>query len=92
MRAMLDDTRFVKRQFTSDYFVENGSYWKLDYLGVGYNISKIYKTMNARIGFTVQNVLTVTKYKGLDPEVSNGIGSAFYPRPRTFMLGISISY
>jgi iron complex outermembrane receptor protein len=92
MPTMLDDTRFVKRQFTSDYFVENGSYWKLDYLGVGYNISKIYKTMNARIGFTVQNVLTVTKYKGLDPEVSNGIGSAFYPRPRTFMLGISISY
>ena len=48
--------------------------------------------MNARVSFTVQNVLTITKYKGLDPEVAGGIDNNFYPRPRTFMLGISLSY
>jgi iron complex outermembrane receptor protein len=48
--------------------------------------------MNLRVSFTVQNVLTVTKYSGLDPEVDGGIDNNFYPRPRTFMLGVSISY
>ncbi|MFA5973815.1 MAG: TonB-dependent receptor [Lentimicrobiaceae bacterium] len=88
----LSDTKFVKRQFTSDYFLENASFFKLDNLSAGYKFDKIYKKMSARISFTVQNVLTVTKYKGLDPEVPGGIDNNFYPRPRTFMLGVSLSY
>ena len=92
MPTFLDDTKFVKRQFTSDYFVENASFFKLDNLSAGYKFENIYKKLNARVSFTVQNVLTVTKYKGLDPEVSDGIDNNFYPRPRTFMLGVSFSY
>jgi len=92
MPTFLDDTKFVKRQFTSDYFVENASFFKLDNLSAGYKFDNIYKKLNARVSFTVQNVLTVTKYKGLDPEVNGGIDNNFYPRPRTFMLGVSFSY
>ena len=88
----LSETQFVKRQFTSDYFVENASFFKLDNLSAGYRFANFYDNLNARVSFTVQNVLTITKYRGIDPEVSGGIDNNFYPRPRTFMLGISLSY
>lgn len=88
----LNDTKFVKRQFTSDYFVENASFFKLDNITAGYNFNNIIDKMNARLSFTVQNVFTITKYKGIDPEVPSGIDNNFYPRPRTFMLGVSLSY
>jgi len=88
----LSNTNFVKRQLTSDYFIENASFFKLDNLSCGYKFDNIVNKLNARVSFTVQNVLTVTKYTGLDPEVSGGIDNNFYPRPRTFMLGVSFSY
>jgi len=88
----LTETNFVKRQFTSDYFVENGSFFKCDNISAGYRIENIVKKVNARISLTVQNVFTITKYKGLDPEVAGGIDNNFYPRPRTFMLGINLTY
>jgi iron complex outermembrane receptor protein len=88
----LDDTKFVKRQFTSDYFVENASFFKLDNISAGYRFDNIIDKVGLRLSFTVQNALTVTKYKGIDPEVSGGIDNNFYPRPRTFMFGVSLSY
>jgi iron complex outermembrane receptor protein len=88
----LSATNFVKRQFTSDYFVENASFFKLDNVSAGYNFDDIYKHFKIRLSLTAQNLMTITKYKGLDPEVSGGIDNNFYPRPRTFMLGVSITY
>ncbi len=88
----LAETNFVKRQFTTDYYLENASFFKLDNLSAGYKFDNIYNKLNARISFTVSNVLTVTKYTGLDPEISGGIDNNNYPRPRTFMLGVSLSY
>jgi TonB-linked SusC/RagA family outer membrane protein len=88
----LSETNFVKRQFTTDYYLENASFFKLDNLSAGYKFDNIYKKLNARVSFTVQNVLTVTKYTGLDPEVNGGIDNTIYPRPRTFTLGVSLSY
>lgn len=88
----LSDTKFVKRQFTSDYFVENASFFKLDNISAGYNFDNLIGKFNTRISFTVQNALTVTKYRGIDPEVPGGIDNNFYPRPRIFMIGVSISY
>ena len=90
--TFLNDTKFVKRQFTSDYFVENASFFKLDNISAGYRFDNIYDKLGARVSFTVQNVLTVTKYKGLDPEVNGGVDNNFYPRPRTFIIGVSLSY
>jgi len=88
----LAETDFVKRQFTSDYFVENASFLKLDNVSAGYRFDNLFGAVGARVSFTVQNALIVTKYSGLDPEVNGGIDNNFYPRPRTFMLGIGLTY
>jgi len=89
----LNETNFVTRQFHSDYFVQDASFFKLDNISCGYNFNKIANgKIDARLNFTVQNVLTVTKYKGLDPEVDGGIDNNFYPRPRTFILGVNLTF
>ena len=88
----LSETNFVKRQFTSDYFVENASYFKLDNLSVGYTAEKLFDLLDARFSITAQNLITITKYNGIDPEVPGGIDNNFYPRPRTIMFGISLTY
>jgi iron complex outermembrane receptor protein len=92
MPTYLSDTKFIKRQFTSDYFVEDASFFKLDNISAGYRFENIYDKLNLRVSFTVQNVLTVTNYSGLDPEVKDGIDNNFYPRPRTYILGLSLGF
>ena len=92
MPTYLSETQFVKRQFTSDHFVSNASFFKMDNMSVGYTLEELNTRMIPRISFTVQNVFTITDYEGLDPEVSGGIDNNFYPRPRTFMLGIGFTY
>ncbi|GAF02524.1 SusC/RagA family TonB-linked outer membrane protein [Saccharicrinis fermentans] len=93
MPTHLSKTNFVKRQFTSDYFVENASFLKMDNISAGYNFNKVAgKDINARVSFTVQNVFTITEYTGLDPEVDEGIDNNFYPRPRTFTLGVNLTF
>jgi len=88
----LSETNFVKRQFTSDYFVENASFLKLDNVSAGYRFDNLFGAVGARVSFTVQNALIFTNYSGLDPEVPGGVDNNFYPRPRTFMLGIGLTY
>jgi len=88
----LSATNFVTRQFTSDYFVENASFFKVDYISAGYNLKEIANSFDLRVSLNVQNVLTLTKYSGLDPEVDGGIDNNFYPRPRTFTLGLGITF
>ncbi|MGB8191444.1 MAG: TonB-dependent receptor [Chitinophagaceae bacterium] len=81
------------QQLLSDYYIQNGSFLRMDNLNIGYNVGKIYRrAANLRLSFIVQNVFTITKYKGLDPEVGSGIDNNIYPRPRTFSLGINIDY
>jgi len=77
----------------SDYYVENASFLRMDYINVGYNAGRlISRNTNLRIGANVQNVFTVTKYKGLDPEVAGGIDNNFYPRPRTFAITLGLGF
>ncbi|MDX9730050.1 MAG: TonB-dependent receptor [Bacteroidales bacterium] len=89
---VLAETNFVKRQYSSDYFVENASFLKLDNVSAGYSFDNLFGAVGARVSATVQNALILTKYSGLDPEVSGGIDNNFYPRPRTFMLGIGLTF
>jgi iron complex outermembrane receptor protein len=62
-------------------------------ISIGYNAGElIIKNTNFIIGATVQNVFTVTKYKGVDPEVPGGIDNNFYPRPRIFTINLSLDF
>ncbi|GAA4324611.1 TonB-dependent receptor [Mucilaginibacter gynuensis] len=77
--------------FLSDYYVQNASFLRMDNVNLGYNFGKLFKSRgNLRVSANVQNVFTITKYKGLDPEVSSGVDNNFYPRPRTFVLGLNL--
>jgi iron complex outermembrane receptor protein len=87
------DTEFENSQYFSDYYIENGSFLKLDNLSVGYNANNLLQDkLNLRVYLTAQNLITVTKYSGLDPEVFSGIDNNIYPRPRIFQLGLSLTY
>jgi len=88
----LAETNFVKRQFTSDYFVENASFLKLDNISAGYRFDELFGAVGARLSFTVQNALILTKYSGLDPETSSGFDNNFYPRPRTYIVGLGLTF
>ncbi|PTN10622.1 TonB-dependent receptor [Mangrovibacterium marinum] len=86
------ETGFNSRQYLSDYYVENASFLKMDNLTLTYNFGKIWDTCNLNINGMVQNVFTITNYSGVDPEVPNGMDMNFYPRPRTFSLGLGLNF
>lgn len=77
----------------SDYYIENASFLRMDNINIGYNAGNIIsKNTNLRIGANIQNVFTITNYKGLDPEVTGGIDNNFYPRPRNFVINIGLDF
>ena len=80
-------SNFQQAQYKSDYYVQNASFLKLDKVTVAYNIAPW-----VRVNFTAQNVFTISKYDGVDPEVANGIDNNMYPRSRNFILGASFNF
>ena len=97
--AAVEYTRFTGNstveQKSSDLFLEDASFLKMDNLTFGYTFDKIFTDkISGRLSLSVQNVFTVTKYSGLDPEIPNvnGIDYSIWPRPRTYSLGISLNF
>ncbi|UOB18642.1 SusC/RagA family TonB-linked outer membrane protein [Abyssalbus ytuae] len=91
------DTNFNSRTTVmfSDYFIENGSFLKMDNITLGYNFGNIFSgrdQSSVRLSFGVQNVFTITNYSGLDPEVFGGIDNTIYPRPRAYLVGANIRF
>ncbi len=87
------DTKFGSWQGFSDYYVQNASFFKMDNISLGYTANEfLTQKLRARFSLTVQNAFFITKYKGIDPEVDGGIDNNLYPRPRTFVLGINLTY
>lgn len=82
---------FQSRQYLSDHFVENASFLKMDNLMLNYHF-KISKQCSMNLGMMVQNVFTLTKYSGVDPEVPNGMDVSFYPRPRTYSISLGLDF
>jgi TonB-linked SusC/RagA family outer membrane protein len=95
----------------SDRFLENGSFMRLRNLTIGFSIPKTLLNSGStkvfssfRIYATAMNLLTITQYKGYDPEVSasindaksfiftKGVDTGQYPQPRTFLLGIQVGF
>jgi hypothetical protein len=91
--SAIKDSDFNSQQLFSDYYLHNASFYKLDNVSVGYSLNSVFtEKLKARFSFTVQNALVITKYNGIDPEVFGGIDNTIYPRPRTFLLGINLTY
>lgn len=93
---ILVDTRdlgFENQQLYSDYFLENGSFFRIDNITLGYTFRRLWNnSSNLRLTFSVNNVYTFTGYKGLDPEIYSGLDRQRYPRPRTFSLGLNLNF
>ncbi|MBK7426910.1 MAG: SusC/RagA family TonB-linked outer membrane protein [Saprospiraceae bacterium] len=75
----------------SDHFVQDASFLRFDHITLGYNFDNLIGNF-LRIYATVQNPFVITKYTGIDPEIFGGIDNSFYPRPRTFLLGLNVSF
>lgn len=87
----------------SDRFIEDGSFLRLKTFQIGYNLPDAWldkmKFEKFKIYMTAQNLITFTKYSGLDPEIGNvggsleiGIDRGFYPQARTIMGGVSLTF
>ncbi len=83
----------VAQNYLSDYFVRNASYLKCTNITLGYTFAPLFKnTCGGRVYFTAQNPFIISKYKGIDPEVTSGIDSNPYPRPMSFQLGVNLNF
>ena len=97
--SALDYPGYKGKAEYSNRFVEDGSYVKLDNLSIGYSLN-IKKSVikQLRIYATGQQLLTITKYKGVDPEVTlaglaPGIDAYnYYPRTKTYTLGVNLNF
>ena len=82
---------FIKAQYFSDYYIKDASFFKLDNVTVGYTFA-LKNDMALNLFGTVQNVLIISPYDGLDPEIFGGIDSNIWPRPRTFVIGAKFNF
>ncbi|MBS1533263.1 MAG: SusC/RagA family TonB-linked outer membrane protein [Bacteroidetes bacterium] len=85
-------THFQQYQLFSDYYVENASFLRMDNAFLTYNFGKVVGNASLKASFNVQNVFVVTKYTGLDPEISSGIDNNIYPRPRIYSIGLNLNF
>ncbi len=86
-------THFFNNQYLTDYYIENASFLRMDNAFLNYDVGRIGRGKTTlQVGLTVQNVFVITKYSGLDPEIAGGIDNNFYPRPRTFELGLNLNF
>ena len=84
----------------TDYFVENASFLKCDNITLGYSFDKLFNAISGRAYVSATNVFTITKYKGMDPEVVKedgktkiqGIDGNVYPRPLTLLFGLNLNF
>ena len=86
----------------SDLYIHKGDYLRISNVTLGYDFSKMLKLnfiSQARLYVQAQNLFTFTKYNGMDPEIGygtsswvSGIDVGYYPRPRTFLVGVNIKF
>lgn len=102
-RVTEDNRNFT--QF-SDLYIHNGDFLRINTVTLGFDLAKMKQSKpffasQFRVYFSVLNLYTFTKYNGMDPEIgfgssnddqkfSSGVDVGYYPRPRTFMMGLNV--
>ena len=90
---VINEIYFEQPQYFSDYYVRNGSFLRCDNITLGYTWDSLcHDKLRLRLFGGVQNPFVITKYNGVDPEVSGGIDNSVYPRSITFSLGLVATF
>ncbi|UGU16198.1 TonB-dependent receptor [Sinomicrobium kalidii] len=92
----------------SDLYVQDGDFLRISNVTVGFDIAKLklnkkFFASQFRVYASVLNLYTFTNYNGMDPEIgygisnddynfSSGVDLGYYPRPRTFMMGLNVKF
>lgn len=92
-------------QWVSTYYMQNADYFKIQNITVGYDFARHIKSklfQQVRLYAQAQNLATITKYRGVDPEIGSnggttnswarGIDTGLYPMARTFVIGLTVKY
>ena len=87
------ETGFVSPQLLSDFYLEDGSFVRMDNLTLGYTLGSLPGARRVRVFGSVNNVFVLTGYSGTDPEIGvSGIDNNLYPRSRTVRGGIDVQF
>ncbi len=90
LNASVLQSNFQVNQLFSDYYIQRADLVKLDNVSLSYYIPG--ESVDIRTSITGTNLLTITDYAGLDPEIGGGIDNNFYPRTRNIVLGLNFSF
>ena len=84
---------FAQAHYFSDMYLEKGNFFKFDNITLGYTINKLWKDRSAlRVAVSAQNIATITRYSGVDPEIYNGLDNNTYQRPRIYTLSLNLNF
>lgn len=84
---------FTQERIYTDYYLESGSFFKIDNITLGYTFNKLWdQSSSLRLAFSAQNVCTITNYSGVDPEIYSGIDKNTYQRPRIYTLSLNLKF
>ena len=86
------NTNMIAQSY-SDYFLHDASFFKIDDVNVGYTFPKIFGNARLRLALTANNLLTITKYPGVNPEIGEGgIDGSGTPLSRTYTLRVNLNF
>ena len=87
------DVYFNTNHNESDYWLRNANFVRCDNITLGYTFDNLLREkLRLRLFAAVQNPFVITKYKGLDPEVFDGVDNNIYPRATTWSLGLVANF
>jgi iron complex outermembrane receptor protein len=90
---LIETSQFHSMYYYSDYFVENASFFRMDFISLGYNFKDLIKNkLSFKLSAIIENAFILTGYSGNDPEVQSGISYYTWPRPTTTSLTVSIGF
>lgn len=86
-------TNFTNPQYFSDYYVQDGSFIRMDNIQLGYTFRQFRTVRSLRLFASVQNAFTITDYEGVDPNANlNGIDRNIFPLSRVFTAGLNVGF
>jgi iron complex outermembrane receptor protein len=90
---VVNDVYFDNSQYLSDYYLENAGFVRCDNITLGYTFENLFNnSLRLRLYGAVQNPFVITRYKGIDPEVYNGVDNSTYPRPTSYTFGLIATF